>query len=317
MCDFPSASQLKWLLEVLHRLFWNSSVAVWNHRLHCVLIKVLYVFLLIRVPFLKVWRFCDQHLWPGCVYGLTAPRPGSITKQVECIYSWLLDSRLGKDFRNNLMWPLDFIIEDAQSCPTLCIPMDCSPPGSSVHGILQARLLVWVAIPFSKGSSRARYQTCSSAVQVDIPYCLSRRGNPYSRGTWGPLIPNYFFFFWDKTQVLFTDISGTKNQVSRFQSRTVSPTPSSLVAPVLYDEFPDNQRWAWGTPMLLFTPWVYLHTLKLAEVIMSSCFVPWAGSSMKSWSLLIPKVSSDWHFNSLAHHLSCLCFTVICFSPFL
>ena len=40
----------------------------------------------------------------------------------------------------------------AQSCPTLCNPMDCSPPGSSVHGILQARVLKWVVIPFSRGS---------------------------------------------------------------------------------------------------------------------------------------------------------------------
>ena len=39
--------------------------------------------------------------------------------------------------------------EVAQSCPTLCDPMDCSPPGSSVHGILQARGLEWVAIAFS------------------------------------------------------------------------------------------------------------------------------------------------------------------------
>ena len=41
----------------------------------------------------------------------------------------------------------------AQSCPILCDPMDCRPPGSSVHGILQARILDWVAIPFSRGSS--------------------------------------------------------------------------------------------------------------------------------------------------------------------
>ena len=40
-----------------------------------------------------------------------------------------------------------------QSCLTLCDPVDCSPPGSSVHGILQARILEWVAIPFSRGSS--------------------------------------------------------------------------------------------------------------------------------------------------------------------
>ena len=43
----------------------------------------------------------------------------------------------------------------SQSCLTLCDPMDCSPPGSSVYGKLQARILEWVAIPFSRGSSPA------------------------------------------------------------------------------------------------------------------------------------------------------------------
>ena len=41
----------------------------------------------------------------------------------------------------------------AQPCPTLCNPVDYSPPGSSIHGILQARTLEWVAISFSRGSS--------------------------------------------------------------------------------------------------------------------------------------------------------------------
>ena len=43
-----------------------------------------------------------------------------------------------------------------QSCPTLCDPLDCSPPDSSVHGILQARILEWVAISSSRRSSRPR-----------------------------------------------------------------------------------------------------------------------------------------------------------------
>ena len=43
-------------------------------------------------------------------------------------------------------------------------PMDCSPPGSSVHGILQARVLEWIAISFSKGSSCPRDRTCASCV---------------------------------------------------------------------------------------------------------------------------------------------------------
>ena len=49
--------------------------------------------------------------------------------------------------------------EAAQSCPTLCDPMDCSPPGSSVQGISQARKLEWVAISFSRGSYWPRDQT--------------------------------------------------------------------------------------------------------------------------------------------------------------
>ena len=41
--------------------------------------------------------------------------------------------------------------EVAQSCPTLCDPMNCSPPGSSIHGVFQARVLEWGAIAFSEG----------------------------------------------------------------------------------------------------------------------------------------------------------------------
>ena len=46
--------------------------------------------------------------------------------------------------------------EVAQSCLSLCNPVDCSPPGASVHGIFQARILEWVAISFSRRSSRDR-----------------------------------------------------------------------------------------------------------------------------------------------------------------
>ena len=49
--------------------------------------------------------------------------------------------------------------EVSQSCPTLCDPMVYSPAGSSIHGILQARVLEWGAISFSRGSSRPRDQT--------------------------------------------------------------------------------------------------------------------------------------------------------------
>ena len=54
-----------------------------------------------------------------------------------------------------------------QSYPTLHNPLDCSPPGSSVHGIFQARILEWVAIPLSRGSSPPGIEPESPALQVD------------------------------------------------------------------------------------------------------------------------------------------------------
>ena len=48
--------------------------------------------------------------------------------------------------------------QSLQLCPALCDPRDCSPPGSSVHGILQARILEWIAMPSSRGSSQPRDQ---------------------------------------------------------------------------------------------------------------------------------------------------------------
>ena len=58
----------------------------------------------------------------------------------------------------------------AQLCPTLCDPMDCSPPDSSVHGILQAKILMWVAISFSTSwGTRSHMLSCSAT--KDPTYC--------------------------------------------------------------------------------------------------------------------------------------------------
>ena len=57
-----------------------------------------------------------------------------------------------------------------QSCLTLCDPMDCSSPGSSVHGIFQAHILEWVALSFSRVSSQPRDQTCISGIS-----CIDRQ----------------------------------------------------------------------------------------------------------------------------------------------
>ena len=55
----------------------------------------------------------------------------------------------------------------AQSCLTLCNLVDGSLPGSSVHGILKARIVEWVAISFSRGSSQSRDRTQFPALQAD------------------------------------------------------------------------------------------------------------------------------------------------------
>ena len=76
-----------------------------------------------------------------------------------------------------------------QLCLTLCDPMDCSLPGSSVHGILQARILQWVALPFSRGFSQPRDQTQVSCICRRILYHLSQQGKP-----------KYIYIQWNITQ---------------------------------------------------------------------------------------------------------------------
>ena len=65
----------------------------------------------------------------------------------------------------------------ARSCLTLCNPMDCNLPGSSVHSIFQARALEWVAISFSRDSSQSRDQTQVSHIVGQTPYHLSHQGS--------------------------------------------------------------------------------------------------------------------------------------------
>ena len=89
-----------------------------------------------------------------------------------------------------------------QSCPTLCDPMDCSPPGFSVHGILQARTLEWVAISFSnawkwkvkvKSLSRVRFPVTPWTAAYQAPPSMGFFGQQY--WSWVPL---RFLFYSNK-----------------------------------------------------------------------------------------------------------------------
>ena len=76
-----------------------------------------------------------------------------------------------------------------QSCPSLCDPTDCSPSGSSIHRILQARILEWVAMPSSKGSSWPRDLTSISYVS-----CIGRRVLYHPGATWEALY-SYIYIY--------------------------------------------------------------------------------------------------------------------------
>ena len=89
----------------------------------------------------------------------------------------------------------------------LCDPTDCSPPGSSVRGILQARIPEWVVMPSSRGSSQPRDQTGPSCIGGQILYCLSHQASPAHlpphspflgrggrRQVGYPLVPSWSFY---------------------------------------------------------------------------------------------------------------------------
>ena len=110
----------------------------------------------------EYWRIKAFELW--CWIRLlrvpwTARRSNqSILKEINPKY--LLEGQMLKlklQYFGHLIWRAHWQV--VQSCPNLCDPMDCSLPGSSVHGIFQARVLEWVAISFSRGSSWPRDRT--------------------------------------------------------------------------------------------------------------------------------------------------------------
>ena len=94
-------------------------------------------------------RGCASRVHPGC--------PPPSWSGLLCWYGGL--RRVGE-----CLFFLQRAFSVAQSCPTLCDPTDCSPPGFSAYGIFQARILEWVASSSSRGSSRPKDQICVSYV---------------------------------------------------------------------------------------------------------------------------------------------------------
>ena len=125
--------------------------------------------------------------------------------------------------------------EVTQSCPTLCDPMDCSLPGSPIHGILQAIVLEGVAISFSRGSSRPRDRTRVSRI-VDRRFTVWATREPTIMSRWytwtkfsfvpgefqkikSCLVIEGFFFPFFLNQVLSYHATCSKAEVDKFKVR--------------------------------------------------------------------------------------------------
>ena len=126
------------------------------------------------LPFSRGWapsgQWCEQG-WRAHEKRTNDPQSGSFERQ-ERVYNTLPQRRWSRAA------PYGALCSDAQ-CPSLCDPPDCPPPGSSVHGVLQARILEWVAISSSRGPSQPRDQTQVSLYFRQILYHLSHQGSPF------------------------------------------------------------------------------------------------------------------------------------------
>ena len=111
-----------------------------------------------------LWKHCWAYMWGQVSYYIS----GLILRSCPCFW-WVLsvypteisdrDSSVLHIPSTLRMTSVYVVVLVTKSCSTLCDPMDCSRPGSSVHGILQVRILEWVAISFPRGSSWPRNRT--------------------------------------------------------------------------------------------------------------------------------------------------------------
>ena len=125
----------------------------------------------------QTYIVCFPHIWKNIVSCLSSV-PVFYGEKASPASRRILSNLEGETiFIYSLQLNNFLCAQSLQLCSTLCDPMDCSPPNSSVHGILQARILEWIAMP-SKVSSWLRDWThISWALQVDS-YPLSHMGCP-------------------------------------------------------------------------------------------------------------------------------------------
>ena len=127
------------------------------------------------------WEWWVEGPWTGKGWGISdclgpAQSPGRHARSMPASNSLTYTLFHSTYLRLWVHWDVGLV---AKLCPTLVTPWDCNPPGSSVHEILQARILEWVGIPFSRGSSWPRDWTHVSCItgQFFFFYQLSHQGS--------------------------------------------------------------------------------------------------------------------------------------------
>ena len=142
----------------------------------------------------NIWPFAERACWALfwitflCEHSKSFFKPGSRQSHGNRNVMWgagwlslvLLGEKRTGDTRRSCCCCCCLI---TKLCPTLCSPMDCSPPGSFVHGILQARILEWVAIPSSRDLPGPGIEPTSPALQADS----------LSLSYWGSLLYMYIY----------------------------------------------------------------------------------------------------------------------------
>ena len=130
---------------VIFLLLISNVIPLWSESRHCIISIILDLLRCVLWP--RKWSV-----------SVNAPRE----LEERCAFCcWMERWSLEKQGSPQTLY-VESESEVAQSCPTLWDLMDCSLPGSSLHGILQARVLEWIAISFSRGSSRPRNWTLVS-----------------------------------------------------------------------------------------------------------------------------------------------------------
>ena len=135
-----------------------------------------------------------------------------------------------------------------QSCPILCDPMDCSLPGSSVHGILQARILEWVAIPFSRGSYQPRDQTQVSCIAGRF-FTIWPPGKPICNGL-------HSYFSKEDTWVADKPMKAHSTSLGKYRSKPQwdYDTPTRI-AVIFFKDIQLKYCWKCGQSEILMHCW--------------------------------------------------------------